>query len=135
MKKTLINYPYLNKKVEVYERENGHKIVLAHKEGEMVNVSSWVKTGSINEDDNNNGISHFLEHLMFKGTNTYKVGEFDRILESKGGIVNAAPSKDFTHFYIQIPSKYFDKALDLHADMILHPQIPDEELEKEGAHV
>ena len=60
MKKTLIKYPYLTKEVEVYEQDNGHKIVLAHKAGGMVNVSSWVKTGSINENEKNNGISHFL---------------------------------------------------------------------------
>jgi hypothetical protein len=53
MKKTLVKYPFLNKDVEIYEQENGHKIVLAHKEGDMVNVSSWVKTGSINETDEN----------------------------------------------------------------------------------
>ena len=96
MNKTLVKYPFLTRDVEIYERDNGHKIVLAHKEGEMVNVSSWVKTGSINEDDNNNGISHFLEHLMFKGTHAHKVGEFDKMLESKGAIVNAATWKDYT---------------------------------------
>lgn len=132
MKTTLIKYPYLNKDVEVYERENGHKIVLAHKEGEMINVSSWVKTGSINENDANNGISHFLEHLMFKGTHAHKVGEFDRLLESKGGIVNAATWKDYTFFYITIPkgkdNQYFNLALDLHADMMMDPVFPPEEL-------
>ena len=46
MKKISVKYPYLTKDVEIFERENGHKIVLAHKEGELVNVSSWVKTGS-----------------------------------------------------------------------------------------
>ena len=56
----------------------------------MANVSTWVKTGSINEDDKINGISHFLEHLMFKGTHKHKAGEFDKILEAKGAIVNAA---------------------------------------------
>ena len=100
MEKTLIKYPYLNKDVEIYTNDNGHKIVLAHKEGNMVSVSSWVKTGSINENDKNNGISHFLEHLMFKGTHSHKVGEFDKILESKGAIVNAATWKDYT-FYCQ----------------------------------
>ena len=45
MKKSLVKYPFLTKEVEIYERDNGHKIVLAHKEGDMVNVSSWVKTG------------------------------------------------------------------------------------------
>lgn len=132
MKKTLVKYPFLTREAEVYERENGHKIVLAHKEGEMVNVSSWVKTGSINEDDNNNGISHFLEHLMFKGTHTYKVGEFDRMLESKGAIVNAATWKDYTFFYVTLPkginNKDFKLALDLHADMMMDPVFPAEEL-------
>lgn len=132
MKKTLVKYPFLTREVEIYERDNGHKIVLAHKEGEMVNVSSWVKTGSINEDDHNNGISHFLEHLMFKGTNTYKVGEFDRMLESKGAIVNAATWKDYTFYYVTLPkgidNKDFKLAIDLHADMMMDPVFPSEEL-------
>lgn len=132
MNKTLVKYPFLTKEVEIYERDNGHKIILAHKGGEMVNVSSWVKTGSINEDDNNNGISHFLEHLMFKGTNAHKVGEFDRMLESKGAIVNAATWKDYTFFYVTLPkgidNKDFDLAIDLHADMMMNPVFPAEEL-------
>jgi len=132
MKKKLIKYPYLTKEVEVYENDNGHKIVLAHKEGTMVSVSSWVKTGSINEDDKNNGISHFLEHLMFKGTHAHKVGEFDRLLESKGAIVNAATWKDYTFFYVTLPkgpdNEYFNLALDLHADMMMNPVFPPEEL-------
>ena len=132
MKKLLVKYPYLTKEVEIYERDNGHKIVLAHKEGEMVNVSSWVKTGSINEEDYNNGISHFLEHLMFKGTHAHKVGEFDKLLESKGAIVNAATWKDYTFYYVTLPkgidNKNFDLAIDLHADMMMDPIFPAEEL-------
>ena len=132
MNKTLVKYPFLTKDVEIYERENGHKIVLAHKPGDMVNVSSWVKTGSINEDDNNNGISHFLEHLMFKGTKTYKVGEFDRMLESKGAIVNAATWKDYTFYYVTLPkginNQDFNLAVSLHADMMMNPVFPSEEL-------
>ena len=132
MIKTLVKYPFLTRDVEIYERENGHKIVLAHKQGDMVNISSWVKTGSINEDDNNNGISHFLEHLMFKGTRRFKAGEFDRMLESKGAIVNAATWKDYTFFYVTLPKgingKDFRLALDLHADMMMNPVFPSEEL-------
>lgn len=132
MKKSFVEYPYLTEKVEVYERENGHKIVLAHKDGELVNVSSWVKTGSINEDDTNNGISHFLEHLMFKGTDRFKVGEFDRILESKGGIVNAATWKDYTFYYVTLPKGENDEnlylAIDLHADMMTGAILPEVEI-------
>ena len=97
----------------------------------IVTIDTWIKTGSINEDDSNNGISHFLEHLFFKGTKLHPTGEIDRILESKGAIINAATSKDFTHYYITIPSADFDTALELHSDMLLNPQIPRKELEQE----
>lgn len=132
LKKSLVKYPFLTRDVEVYERENGHKIVLAHKDGGMINVSSWVKTGSINESDENNGISHFLEHLMFKGTHKHKAGEFDKILEAKGAIVNAATWKDYTFYYVTLPkgegNKDFYEALELHADMMIDPIVPDYEM-------
>lgn len=131
-KKTLVKYPFLTKDVEVYKLENGHTIVLAHKEGGLVNVSSWVKTGSINENDKNNGISHFLEHLMFKGTNTHPAGEFDCILEAKGAIVNAATWKDYTFYYVTLPKgendRDFHMAIELHADMMLDPIVPEHEI-------
>ena len=94
-----VEYPYLERPVEIYERECGHKIVFAYKKSTLINISSWVRTGSINENDENNGVSHFLEHLMFKGTNKHKAGEFDRILESRGAAVNAATWKDYTFYY------------------------------------
>ena len=132
MKKSLVKYPYLTEDVEIYERENGHKIVLAHKEGELANVSTWVKTGSINEDDTNNGISHFLEHLMFKGTHKHKAGYFDKTLEAKGAIVNAATWKDYTFYYVTLPKGPQDcdlnLAIELHADMMLDPILPEEEI-------
>ena len=132
VKKSQVKYPFLTKDVEVYKLENGHTIVLAHKEGGLVNVSSWIKTGSINENEKNNGISHFLEHLMFKGTNKHPAGEFDRILEAKGAVVNAATWKDYTFYYVTLPKgendKDFYEAIELHADMILDPVIPEHEL-------
>lgn len=132
LKKTLVNYPYLEKPVEIYERENGHRIVFAYKPGALINISSWVKTGSINENDQNNGISHFLEHLMFKGTSKHKAGYFDKTLESRGGIVNAATWKDYTFYYVTIPKgsdgTNFDTTLELHSDMMLDPIIPPEEI-------
>ena len=132
MKETTVKYPFLTRDVKIYEQDNGHKIVLAYKEGGMVNVSSWVKTGSINENDKNNGISHFLEHLMFKGTHKHKAGEFDHILESRGAIVNAATWKDYTFYYVTLPkgenNENFDLAIELHADMMTDPVIPDYEM-------
>ena len=116
----------------VQKLPNGQTIVVQEvKNNPIVTIDTWVKTGSINETDENSGVSHFLEHLFFKGTKKHPAGEFDRILESKGAIINAATSKDFTHYYITIPSEYFDTALELHADMLTDPQLPRKELEME----
>ena len=118
--------------VSTYKLDNGQTIVIEQvKNNPIVTIDTWIKTGSINENDSNSGISHFLEHLFFKGTENHPTGDFDHILESKGATTNAATSKDFTHYYITISSKYFKEALELHADMLLHPQIPRKEMEKE----
>ena len=116
----------------VFKLDNGQNVIIQEvKNNPIVTIDTWIKTGSINENDKNNGVSHFLEHLFFKGTTKHPTGEFDKILESKGAITNASTSKDFTHYYITIPSKFFDLALDMHADMLLNPLIPAKELEKE----
>ncbi len=118
--------------LNVYKLDNGQTVVIKEvKNNPIVTIDTWIKTGSINENDKNNGVSHFLEHLFFKGTTNHAPGEFDKILETKGAITNAATSKDFTHYYITIPSKDFDLALEMHSDMLLHPLIPRKELEKE----
>ena len=115
-----------------FKLDNGHSVVIQEvHDNHIVIIDTWIKTGSINETDENNGVAHFLEHLFFKGTSKHPAKEFDQILESKGAITNAATSKDYTHYYILIPSQYFELALDLHSDMLLNPLIPRKELEKE----
>ena len=115
-----------------FKLDNGQNVVIQEvHDNPIVIIDTWIKTGSINETDENNGVAHFLEHLFFKGTSKHPVNEFDQILESKGAVTNAATSKDFTHYYILIPSQYFELALDLHSDMLLNPLIPRKELEKE----
>lgn len=116
----------------VYNLDNGQTVIIKEvKTNPIVTVDTWIKTGSINETDKNNGVAHFLEHLFFKGSKNHAPGEFDKLLETKGAVTNAATSKDFTHYYITIPSKYFDEALELHADMLLNPLLPRKELEME----
>lgn len=97
----------------------------------IVTIDTWVKTGSVNETPSINGVSHFLEHLLFKGTDRYKPGEIDRILESKGSEFNAATSDDFTHYYITTATPYFEEALKLHANMMVNAAIPPTELPQE----
>lgn len=97
----------------------------------IVTLDTWVHTGSVNESPDNNGVSHFLEHLLFKGTDRYKVGDIDKQLESRGATFNAATSKDFTHYYITTASPFFKEALDLHANMLLNATINPPELDRE----
>src|SRR5574344_1879523 len=79
----------------VYKLDNGQTVIIKQvKNNPIVIMDTWIKTGSINENDKNNGVSHFLEHLFFKGTKNYPPGEFDKILESKGAVTNAATIKD-----------------------------------------
>jgi zinc protease len=132
-----IQIPYLPEKAQVKTYDNGFTAVFVPKQGEVFNISTWVQTGSINEDDVINGVSHFLEHLMFKGTKRFKPGEFDKAMESMGAVINAATWKDFTFYYITAPKgvsdraqtgENFDLALDMHADMMLGSTIPVEEV-------
>lgn len=115
-----------------YKLDNGQTVIIKEvHDNPIVTIDTWIKTGSINENDENNGVAHFLEHLFFKGTTKHPTGEFDKILESKGAETNAATSKDFTHYYVTLPSRDFKTAIDLHADMLMNPLIPRKELEKE----
>ena len=125
-----IKLPYLPQNAEVVTYDDGYRLVLVNKPGKVFTLSTWVQTGSLHEGEQNNGVSHFLEHLMFKGTDRCKPGEFDRSMESMGAIINAATWKDFTFYYITAPhyNDNFDRALDMHADMLQHSSIPDQEV-------
>src|ERR1700722_13897410 len=99
-KTTTVDIPYLAEKAIHKVYDNHYQFIYVPKRGEVFNVSTWVKTGSIHENDHNNGVSHFLEHLMFKGTERFQPGEFDKAMESMGAVINAATWKDFTFYYI-----------------------------------
>ncbi|HEY9687645.1 MAG TPA: pitrilysin family protein [Coleofasciculaceae cyanobacterium] len=132
-----IQIPYVQDEARVVTYDNGYTFVFVPKKGDVFNISTWVKTGSIHEDDRISGISHFLEHLMFKGTERFRPGEFDKAMESMGAVINAATWKDFTFYYITGPKgkaedggigENFQRALDMHSDMMLGSTIPDEEV-------
>ena len=126
------NFAFAQENLSINTLPSGQKVIIKEiKDNPIVKIDTWINTGSINENDKTSGISHFLEHLFFKGTQNYPTGIMDRILDSKGAEVNAATSKDYTHYYIQIPSEHFDLALKLHADMLQNPLIPRKELERE----
>ncbi|MEW6557543.1 MAG: pitrilysin family protein [Elusimicrobiota bacterium] len=98
---------------------------------DLTAIYIWVKVGSFDEDKDNSGISHFIEHLIFKGTPTKTQKDIAPEIEKLGGIINAATSKDFTCFYTIVPSSYTLKATEILTDAVLNPVFPEDEIEKE----
>lgn len=91
----------------------------------------WVRTGAADEPAEIGGISHFLEHMLFKGTERWGLGEIERAIESVGGVCNAATSHDYTHYYITLPAGSILTGVGMLAEMIRNSSLDPAELEKE----
>ncbi len=111
---------------------NGLKIVTERVPSvKSVSVGIWAKTGSRNESQNLSGVTHFLEHMLFKGTETRSSYDIAMSMESVGGYLNAFTSSEYTCYYSRCLNTQLDKALDVLSDMVLHPSFPEEEIQKE----
>ncbi len=112
--------------------DNGLKVIIKEVHSSpIVAVDIQVATGAKNESAANAGISHFLEHMLFKGTQRRKVGEMAREITSVGGNLNGSTSFNTTHYYVTVPSQYIDRALDVEADAIMNSSFDPEEIERE----
>ncbi len=117
--------------VYAFTLENGLKVLLVPRPGTGITaVDIWVNVGSLNETREISGISHFFEHMLFKGTER-RPGGIDREIEALGGRTNAATSYDFTHYYIILPSEHTELALDIIADITQNSTFPEEEIARE----
>jgi len=103
--------------VHEYTLDNGMK-VLVKPDGRapVAVVQVWYKVGSADEHSGITGVSHVLEHMMFKGTRRYPAGEFSRIVARNGGEENAFTSRDYTAYYEMLEKSRLDIALELEAD-------------------
>lgn len=91
----------------------------------------WVGNGSRNESPELNGISHFMEHMMFKGTQKRTAKDIADQIDSVGGQLNAATSKESTYYYVRILDNHFELALDVLCDMFFNSKFDEEEIKKE----
>lgn len=105
--------------------------ILPERSVPLVTFDMWVRVGSGDEPTDLQGISHYLEHMLFKGTPTLGPGEYDQIVEQAGGYLNAATSMDYTHYYVTIPSRHFDEVFAAFADVMRNSTIDPEETELE----
>ncbi len=130
MTTTVLNTPALNTPT-IHQLDNGLTIIAEQLPVEAVNLNIWFQVGSSVEPDTINGMAHFLEHMMFKGTPNLKPGDFDRLVEQRGGMMNAATSQDYTHYYITTAPKNFTELAPLQLELVTNPSLPEDEFRRE----
>ena len=119
-------------KVQEYRLDNGMKVIVKEDHRAPIVVSQvWYKVGSSYEPVGITGISHVLEHMMFKGTEAHPPGEFSRIIAANGGRENAFTGRDYTAYFQTLSKDRLEVALELEADRMRNLTLPPEEFVKE----
>lgn len=111
---------------------NGLRVLVreAH-EAPLVTIDLWVRAGSSRETAETNGVAHFMEHLLFRGTVKRGRGEVDRDIEELGATLNATTSRDWMHLYTTVASRYWQNALEVVADAAQNSALRPEDVERE----
>ena len=112
--------------------ENGLRIVTKRSSSvESVSLGIWINIGSRYEPSDQKGISHFLEHLLFKGSKKYSCRAIKELIEGVGGALNGFTSEEHTCYLVKIPHRYTKSALDILSDMVINPSLAAVDIEKE----
>ena len=122
-----------DKKAKQYKLANGQRVIIFPKEGRTV-LKTYVNTGSLNEPDNKRGISHFIEHNLFNGSEGLEAGEFFKTVDNMGADTNASTSFSITDYFItanHLNDENFEKQMKIHAAMLESPLFLLDKLEKE----
>jgi len=108
-------------------------VFVDNKELPLISIDIWCKAGSSFEEDDKNGTAHFLEHMIFKGSNKIMPGEFDHKIESLGGLSNASTGYDDVHYHVLVPPSNFKESLALLTNIVFAPDFnPDEFIKEKG---
>ncbi len=111
--------------------DNGVTVIFEKRLIPVVSVSTSVKCGASYETENIKGVSHFIEHLVFKGTKNRSVKEIPKEIEDKGGVINAFTAEEITCYWNKLPSKHFRLGADVTRDLVLYPLFEKNALERE----
>ena len=131
-KQGLSNEVKIHFDVEKFQLPNGLTVLLHEDHSTpLISYHTWFRVGSKDEEPGFTGIAHLFEHMMFKGAKRYGNKEFDRILRSNGAILNAFTSKDYTGYYINLPSHGLELVMDLESDRMESVQITAANLKSE----
>ena len=119
----------------MYKRQklnNGLRIITKRSNSvQSVSLGIWINIGSRYESGEQKGISHFLEHLLFKGSKSYSCRSIKESIEGVGGALNGFTSEEHTCYLVKIPHRYLGSALNILADMVINPRLNSADIEKE----
>src|SRR4051812_1280865 len=117
---------------QLTELDSGLRVVSERIETvRSVALGFWIRTGSRDETVQEAGVSHFLEHLLFKGTNRFSSTEIDQIFDGMGAEINAGTGKETTSVYSRFLDQHLERAFDVMGDMVLRPAYPDIDSERQ----
>ncbi|MBE9222266.1 insulinase family protein [Cyanobacterium stanieri LEGE 03274] len=123
--------PTLNSLPTITTLSNGLTIIAEQMPVDAVNFNVWFNVGSAVESNQINGMAHFLEHMIFKGSQKLVCGEFEQIVEARGAVTNAATSQEYTHFYVTSSPQDFAHLAPLQLDLVLNSSLPESEFIRE----
>ncbi len=127
-----LGLPALADEVTTYKLKNGMDIVVIEDHrAPVVTQMVWYRIGAADEPPGHSGIAHFLEHLMFQGTETMKAGEFSATVEANGGDDNAFTSWDYTAYFQRVAADRLDLMMKMEADRMRHLQLTEEDVDTE----
>ena len=116
----------------ISELDSGERLITERLDHvRSVALGFWIGAGSRDEPDAKAGVTHFIEHLLFKGTRSYSAQEIAEIFDEMGGELNAATSRESTVVYARVPDRHLERALDVMADMVFAPTFADLDAERE----
>jgi predicted Zn-dependent peptidase len=111
---------------------NGLRVITRRLKGAgSLSLGIWINVGGRYETEKSKGISHYLEHLLFKGSEKYSCRQIKESIEGVGGALNGFTSEELTCYLVKIPSRYMAKALDILSDMVAAPRLKQEDIGKE----
>lgn len=122
----------MNNNIKLKKFENGITLITEVMPSmETFSLGFYIKTGAINEKSKESGVSHFIEHLLFKGTKNRNAKEISEFVDFEGGMINAYTSRDTTCYYIKLMASKLDIGIDILTDMFLNSTFEEENIEKE----
>ena len=116
---------------QTYTLPNGIRLIHKPDSSAVTHCGMVINTGSRDEAENEEGMAHFIEHMLFKGTDKRRSGHIINRLENVGGELNAFTSKEETVVYATVLTEYFERALELVGDIVLNSTFPQKEIDKE----